>query len=176
MSDPTRGITCPDMRRIVREAMAAGWEWAGWSGTTHAAIRWPTTGTVLSFGATPSVASWKSLATDIQKASGCEVWRKGNRKRSRKAEDHTDFSIDTAMRELAAWHLAHDPGYAALRDERELLIDECFALVAEDTRDSLAQLPSLWHRIGVLEDKLIEHYRQPIERFDPRVLVAGGAA
>jgi hypothetical protein len=73
------------MRRTVREALAAGWRWDGFSGTTHARIVWPETGDRLSFGTTPSVASWKSLANDIKKVSGVETWRKGNRKRSRKA-------------------------------------------------------------------------------------------
>lgn len=85
MSDPTRGITCSDMRRVVREALRGGWEWVRWTGTTHAEIRWPATGDVLRFGSTPSVASWKSLATDIRRISGVQVWRKGNRKRSRKS-------------------------------------------------------------------------------------------
>ena len=90
--DPTRGITCPDMRRTVREALAGGWRWDGFSGTTHARIVWPKTGDRLSFGTTPSVASWKSLASDIKKVSGVETWRKGNRKRSRKAIQIAGFN------------------------------------------------------------------------------------
>lgn len=98
MGDPTRGITCPDMRRVVREAIAGGWEWAGMTGTTHARLRW-TDGSTVSFGLTPSVASWKSLATDIKKISGVECWRKGNRKRSRKADQTSGFSMGAARRE-----------------------------------------------------------------------------
>lgn len=101
MHDPARGITCPDARRVVREALANGWEWGGYTGSTHAFIVWPATGERLTFGATPSVASWKSLATDIKRVSGVEVWRKGNRKRSRKADQLTGFDLDAARREAA---------------------------------------------------------------------------
>lgn len=80
------------MRRVVREALRGGWEFAGWTGATHAKITWPATGQVLTFGATPSLASWKTLATDVKKASGVEVWRKGNRKRSRKAAQVSGFN------------------------------------------------------------------------------------
>lgn len=93
MNDPTRGITCPDMRRVVREALKGGWRFAGWTGTTHALIEWPPTGERLTFGSTPGVASWKTLATDIARVSGVEVWRKGNRRRSRKAFRPSGFSV-----------------------------------------------------------------------------------
>lgn len=99
MTDPTRGITCPDARRVVREALRNGWEFGGFTGSTHAYIVWPATGERLGFGTTPSVASWKTLATEIRKVSGLEVWRKGNRKRSRKPPQFTGFSMDAARRE-----------------------------------------------------------------------------
>jgi len=96
VADPTSGITCPDMRRIVREAIKGGWVFVRWTGTNHAEIQWPPTGQVLRFGATPSVASWKSLATEITKVSGVEVWRKGNRKRSRKGYTTVDPQVEAA--------------------------------------------------------------------------------
>lgn len=99
-----RGITCPDMTRVVREALSSGWEWVGFTGTTHAQIVWPDTGKVLRFGTTPGVASWKSLARDIERESGVTVWRKGNRKRSRKNFAAPDQQVEAARRRHAQQH------------------------------------------------------------------------
>lgn len=89
------------MRRVIRAAIHGGWIWLGMSGTTHARIQW-TDGTIKSFGTTPSVASWKTVATEIQRISGVTVWRKGNKRRSRKAVQTSGFDLDAAIQEARA--------------------------------------------------------------------------
>lgn len=167
MSDPTRGITCPDMRRVVREALHNGWTWDGFSGTTHARIVWPKTGDRLTFGLTPSVASWKSLATDIRRVSGVQVWRKGNHKRSRKKVTTSGFSIDVARKETRTWHESHDADIAALLDERERHIGACRQ--AARRRHSLPLIPPLLDVIAHVEKRLA-HLGNPVEPFDPFTL------
>ena len=107
MPDPTRGITCPDMRRVIRAALNEGWIWLGMTGTTHARIQWKD-GTTKSFGTTPGVASWKTVATEIQRISGVTVWRKGNRRRSRKADQTSGFDLEAATREARERQAARD--------------------------------------------------------------------
>lgn len=107
LPDPTRGITCPDMRRVIRAALHGGWMWLGMSGTTHARIQW-TDGTVKSFGTTPGVASWKTVATEIQNVSGVTVWRKGNKRRSRRADQTSGFDLEAAAREARARNEANE--------------------------------------------------------------------
>jgi len=166
--DPARGITCPDMRRIVREALHHGWVWDGWTGTTHARIVWPETGDRLVFGCTPGVASWKSLATDIRRVSGVVVWRKGNHRRSRKAVTRSGFTIAKAQAEQAQWHRG---SYGKTVDElmatRDRLIERCHRL-AED-RGTIRSIPEVLAVIGHLEDKL-QALHQPVEPFDPFTL------
>lgn len=92
MSHPLSAISDPDARRIVAQACQHGWEYTGLTGTNHHAIVHIATGTRLTFSSSPTVASWKSLATDIERVSGRgTVWTKGNRRRSRKNVEHTAF-------------------------------------------------------------------------------------
>lgn len=170
MSDPTRGITCPDMRRVVREAISGGWVFDGWTGTTHAAIRWPKTGARLTFGSTPSVASWKTLATDIEKASGVKVWRKGNRKRSRKADALTGFSIDAARRESRTFHSAWGSSIQSLTEERDELVAAIYEAAADGRRDHLRGIAPRLARVAEIERVLADDFHQPVERFDPHDL------
>jgi len=167
MSDPTRGITCPDMRRVVREALHKGWEWDGWTGTTHARIVWPPTGDALTFGATPSLASWKSLATDIHRVSGITVWRKGNHKRSRKPVSRSGFTIERAKAEQAQWHQSFGNTVEELVDARDRLIARCREL-AQD-RGTLRNIPTVLDHIAAVEAQLRE-FHQPVEPFDPFTL------
>ena len=169
MSDPTRGITCPDMRRIVREALHEGWEWAGWTGSTHARIVWPATGDVLTFGCTPSLASWKSLATDVRRVSGVTVWRKGNRKRSRKAVRPSGFSIPTAKSECGRWHDDWDATVGQLQDTRADLIAQ--ARKAAEHRATLRDIPPLLVQIADVERRL-GTFNIPVVPFDPFTLRA----
>lgn len=137
MSDPIRGITCPDMRRVVRDAMKSGWEFVGWSGTTHAIIEWPKTGERLTFGSTPGVASWKTLATDIKRTSGVEVWRKGNRKKSRKTFHDIDPAVEAQRRKYqgrAEDRALERAGIRAEHQEREAMrsqLSEWYGLNAD---------------------------------------------
>lgn len=132
MSDPTAGISCPDMRRVVRETLThPEWEWAGLSGTTHGRLRHIPTGTVLTFGLTPKVASWKSLATDVRRASGVDVWRKGNRRASRKAI--RVVPVDTRMTPTEA--AACDEAAALTRDVTAMNA-ELDALAGDGSRDA----------------------------------------
>jgi hypothetical protein len=151
-----RGITCPDMTRVVREALANGWEWVGVSGTTHAQIRWPASGDILRFGTTPSVASWKSLAADIKRVSGVEVWRKGNRKRSRKAFRPSGFTL-TAPRESAA--AGEIDRLIALHEAQR---DEWERLVTAPSRNAAMRARELMTEIDATEGRL-RRLHQPIE-------------
>lgn len=99
-----RGITCPDMTKIIRAALEQGWEWHGFTGGTHAQIRWPKSGAIVRFGTTPSVASWKSVSTEIERLSGVTTWRRGNRKRSRKNFAAVDPQVEGARKKYAAEH------------------------------------------------------------------------
>ena len=161
------------MRRVVRSALSSGWRWLGWSGTTHAQIQWPDSGAVLRFGCTPSVASWKTLATDIKKASGVEVWRKGNRKRSRRADDVSGFDIARARREAAAFHDAWDEQIDGLSDEREQLIARCYHDATSGARADIHRIGRSLARIRVIEQRLRDEFHQPVEPFDPTTLVGG---
>ena len=158
MSDPTRGITCPDMRRVVREAVKGGWQFAGWTGTTHARIIWPETGQVLTFGSTPSLASWKTLATDIKEASGVEVWRKGNRKRSRKAVEVSGFSPS------ATYSNPTQRTVDSLNTEWRQLTNQLAALEAlgsSATRGQVAEALGIMRRRSAVEERLTDLH-QPI--------------
>lgn len=168
--DHTRGITCPDMRRVVREALAHGWKWDGWTGTTHARITWPPTGEHLQFGSTPSVASWKSLASDIHRISGVVVWRKGNHKRSRKAVKPSGFSIEAAHRDQQQWHGVHGADVEALVTERADLVERCRELAQR--RHNLRAIPPLLDRIAAIETRLLDLH-QPVQPFDPYSLAQG---
>lgn len=93
------GITCSDTRRVVQAALDADcWEWGGLNGGGHGRLVHIPTGTVLTFGLTPRVASWKSLATDIKRVSGVEVWRKGSRKPGRRRAEAAESKRTQAER------------------------------------------------------------------------------
>jgi hypothetical protein len=158
------------MRRVVREALHKGWAWGGWTGTTHARLLWPPTGEAVTFGCTPSLASWKSLATDIQRVSGVTVWRKGNRKRSRKAYKPSGFSVAIAAHETATWHGLHDKDVQALHAERVDLITQCQQRAQH--RDQLRGIPPLLERIAAIEQRLVSLH-QHVEPFDPFTLAKG---
>ena len=164
MSDPTSGITCPDMRRVVREALRNGWVWDGWTGTTHARIRWPETGDRLVFGSTPGLASWKSLATDIRKTSGVEVWRKGNRKRSRKADQTTGFDVGRAARETAAWGDQWGEHLEQTRQRHADAVAELDRLRDNPTRADLEKARELVRVITVTEERLTQ-FAVPFEAY-----------
>lgn len=151
-----RGITCPDMTRVVREALAGGWEWAGFSGTTHAQIRWPATGDVLRFGTTPSVASWKSMATDVERVSGLVVWRRGNHKRSRKAIRPSGFVLTRAPETPASGEID------ALNAKHDQQRAEWAELVANPTRESASRARALLPEIDATEQRL-RALHQPVD-------------
>lgn len=164
MGDPTNGITCPDMRRVVREALSKGWEWGGFTGTTHARIVWPPTGEHKAFGLTPSVASWKTLATDVQRISGVEVWRKGNRKRSRKADQLSGFSLDHARRENGSWGGSWDERVDQLKARREGAVRELQRLVRAGDRTSALKAREVLEVVRTVEAEL-EAFHQPVTPF-----------
>jgi len=164
--DPTKGITCPDMRRVIREALHKGWVWDGFSGTTHGRILWPKTGAHLAFGLTPSLASWKTVATDIQKTSGVEVWRKGNRKRSRKPFRPSGYDAAHAARERAAWHDTWGDEVDALREAHARLSAELDGLIVSGTRADVERFRHAYQEIHDVEDRL-EQLHQPITHYRP---------
>lgn len=167
--DPTIGITSPDTRRVVREALRNGWQWGGVTGGTHARIVWPATGQALTFGMTPSVASWKTLATDIRKTSGVEVWRKGNRKRSHKAFRPSGFDLSRAKREQDVWAVSDGArAVQALRDEHEQACAQLDALVESGKRCDVAAFRELLPKVREIEAALVELY-QPVTAYSPGV-------
>jgi hypothetical protein len=162
MVDETRGITCPDMRRVIREALAGGWEWGGIGGGTHGRIVWPADGTDVRFGLTPSVGSWKTVASQIQRVSGVVVWRRGNKKRSRKATRPSGFTMeDTGVDD------SFRRAVASLTEDRERLIGVCRHYA---NTNRFRELPGLLARVTAIEDRLAHTYCQPVERFDPHTL------
>lgn len=162
MSDPTRGITCPDMRRVIREALASGWKWDGFTGSTHARIKWPKTGAVCVFGTTPSVASWKSLATDIQKHSGVTVWRKGNRKKSRKKAEVSGYRPGLSEQE----RLQCDRNEGLMRRHSRLLgeFDQIRALGRSAPREDVDRARMLLIEGLEIEQELTDNYQPLPER------------
>lgn len=158
------------MRRVVREALAGGWRWDGFTGTTHCRITWPKSGESLTFGTTPSVASWKSLATEIKRASGVETWRKGNRKRSRKKVQTSGFSLDAARREQSTWHRQYDADLDAMRARHASLVDEMRADAASGRRDRICAIAAKLREVQGIEARIADEFHQPVERFDPHDL------
>jgi hypothetical protein len=163
VADPTRGITSSDLRRVVREALRQGWRWGGFTGTTHARIVWKT-GELVTFGTTPSVASWKTTASEIERISGVVVWRKGNHKRSHKSIKPSGFSLDAAHRECASWHGVHDDDIDRLREKRDELIASCQRFAR--SRHTLHGIPKLLDRIDAIERRL-RSLGQDVDSFDP---------
>lgn len=154
MSDVASGITCPDTRRIVRAAIEGGWVWEGWTASTHGRLRWPATGDRITVACTPGSASWKSLATDVQRISGVQVWRKGNRKRSRKAPQLSGFSLDSARREVSVWDGAWGGHVEELRAQREAGVNELRALLARGDRGAALQARKVLDNVRHAEDEL----------------------
>lgn len=168
MSDNLRGITSPDLTKVVRAALQQGWEWLGFTGTTHAAIQWPQTGQKVTFGTTPSVASWKTTATEIERISGVKVWHKGNKKRSRRAIKGSGFDLYTARRDNSRWDDRWGTRVEELHAEREDSIDEFNAIVKQriQTRGDINRAADLLRKIADLENELSD-FHQSVDRFNP---------
>jgi len=166
--DPTAGITCSDLRRVVREALHNGWQWGGMTGTTHARIVWPPTGEAITFGMTPGVASWKTTATLIQRASGVEVWRKGNRKRSRKAFKASGFTVDAARRETRQWHDRYGAEVERLRERHAALCEELDAAVSSGKRSDAGRFRVLYAEVREVEETLTG-FHVPVSPYMPGV-------
>lgn len=168
MADNLRGITSPDLTKIIRAALQQGWEWLGFTGTTHAAIRWPQTGEKVTFGTTPGVASWKTTATEIEKISGVKVWHKGNRKRSRRAMSGSGFDLYSVRRENHRWNSQWGDRVDQLQRDREDYIAEFHQIVTQriQTRTDINRAAELLRRIAGVEADL-ESFHQPVDRFDP---------
>lgn len=96
-------IHCERTRHVMREALGAGWEWIGYTKGGHVEIRWPETGALLHCATTPSDPnSWKAFAKEVERVSGVEVWRKGNRRRSRRRTNGPDEALQAARRKHRA--------------------------------------------------------------------------
>ena len=166
------------MNRIARETVALaetlGFTFDGYDGRGHVVLALPD-GTRTSIPATPSeYRSQRNQIATLERLSGRKLPRH-NHRRSRKASETTDFSLDRARRESTAWHDRWGEQIDALTTERDGLIDRCRTLAREGRRDSLVKLPDLWRRIADIETRLQDDYHQPVEPFDPHSL-AGGAA
>lgn len=163
MVNQLRGITSPDLTRVIRAALQGGWEWVGHTGTTHAQIQWPPTGEKITFGLTPSVGSWKTTATEIKRISGVEVWAKGNRRRSRKATRPSGFNLYSNSHSQDQW-----------RDRLEELHGDLHRYIVEfedivegrTSRSDVGRAKWLLREIRRIEDELEVHH-QPVKRFQP---------
>ena len=163
MSTNLRGITSPDLTKIVRSALHGGWQWVGYTGTTHAVIQWPETGEKVTFGTTPGVASWKTTATEIEKISGLKVWHKGNKKKSRRAFKPSGF--DLYAKTASSWSSdLVDELYGQLHAYTK----EFVAIADQDhqSRADVSRAAWLLRRIKEIETQLVR-YHQPIDPFDP---------
>lgn len=96
--DVLGSVHCERTRAVLRAALDAGWEWVGLTKSGHVEIRWPETDARLHCGTTPSGNSWKAFARDVERVSGVVVWRKGNRRRSRKSTAAEDEAVRAARR------------------------------------------------------------------------------
>lgn len=68
-------------RKVVRNALEAGWEWVRYTKAGHIEIRWPATDARLFTGTTPSDRNaWKAFARQIEKASGIDARVKAGRR------------------------------------------------------------------------------------------------
>jgi hypothetical protein len=96
-------IHCGNTRKVMRAALDAGFEWVGYTKGGHIEIRWPSTGQLLHCATTPSDPnSWKAFAREVHSVSGVEVWRKGNRRRSRKStRPGTDAQVEASRQRHA---------------------------------------------------------------------------
>lgn len=93
-------IQCRDTRKVMAGALDAGWSWIGYTKSGHVEIQWPATGQLLHCATTPSDPnSWKRFAVQIFKASGVDLRPKGNRRRSRKPSQGSDFSLAQVRRD-----------------------------------------------------------------------------
>lgn len=167
MSDSVlKAISDSDQREIVKRALDGGWVFSGFTGKNYAKITWPATGQSLTFGCTPSVASWKTLATDIKRVSGIEVWRKGNRKRSHKADQNTDFDLSTVRKEQSNWHQQWGAFAERLQKEHEELKNQLLALKEEGTHKAINEAKLVIRKLAKVEGYL-DDLHQPYESFDP---------
>ncbi len=169
MSDNLRGITSPDLTKVVRAALQHGWKWTGINGTTHAAIVWPATGEKVTFGTTPGVASWKTTATEIERISGVKVWHKGNRKRSRKAVRPSGFNMYASSQANSRWSDRWGDVVDELEGELHMHITE-FNRIREksgQTRADINRAAELIRKIRHIESRLEDDFHQPVDRFEP---------
>ncbi len=169
MSDNLRGITSPDLTKIVRAALQQGWKWLGFTGSTHAAIQWPATGEKVTFGTTPSVASWKTTATEIERISGVKVWHKGNRKRSRKAVRPSGYNMYAAHRDNDRRNDRRGDQVDELHGELHAYTTEFSRIASQpnQTRTEINRAAELLKLIRSLEDRLTDDFHQPVDRFNP---------
>lgn len=114
-------IQCADSRRIVERALNAGWEWVGFTKGGHGQLRWPATGVVIPFAATPSDKryAWRNLARRIKAESGLDFTQNGNRRRSRKNPNVPDPQVEAARRRHQRQIAARQAAEQQQRAERE---------------------------------------------------------
>lgn len=120
------GITSPDMSATINGAIKAGWVYLGTAKNhTRGTIQWPSTGAIVHFSTTPKSGGWKTTAQMIYDASGVDLRRKGNSRRSRK-----NFARQVEDPQLEASRRRH----AQERKAREAREREIAALEAAERR------------------------------------------
>lgn len=159
------------VRKVVSAALDGGWEYVGINGGGHGEIRWPATGVRASFSFTPS--DWRgalNMAQFIKRSSGVECWTHQTRRKSRKKDQHTDFSLEQCQKEQSG------PYVSAMRERNERLRREHMEKIEEfrllrdagDNRTVISQAREILHRILEIE-KGLENLHQPFTPFDASV-------
>lgn len=120
-----RTIQCPESRHVVAQALDNGWEWLGFTKSGHGQLRWPATGQVIPFAATPSDRryAWRQLARRIKLVSGLDFTGNGgtNRRRSRKNPNNVvDLQVEASRRRYQRQQEAATAAAQSTSDEREL--------------------------------------------------------
>lgn len=141
-------VTHAETRRIVLAAIERGWVYNGRLGNGHHEIEYPPTGDRLSFSGSPKVASWKSLASDIERISGRgTVWRKAQRKYSKKNTTHTEFSA------------THTPyKQVVVRDSCDEAAEQ-YAQIWERMRTTGHLSPAMARKLLILEKNMRSNYK-----------------
>jgi hypothetical protein len=153
------GITQSDMSTLINDAVEAGWVYVGTkSNHTVGQIMWPPTGAVVNFSTTPKSGGWKTTAQLIFTASGVDLRRKGNARRSRKKIETSGFDPALAARQNAAWSREVED----LQRRHALLLEDIKALAASGSRADAEKARALVAQVLAVEKELTDR-RQPFE-------------
>lgn len=156
-------------RAVVDAAQRLGFVVDGYDGKGHIRLVHPN-GSHYNVAATPSDhRNNRNAVAALERLAGTKLPR-ANHRRSHKRIERTGFALDVAAREQQRWHAANDDAVTAMCERRDVLIERARALAATGRRASLLAIPPLLRRIADIETRLIDDFRQDIDRFDPYTL------